>query len=86
IEPTLISGSTVMINHNRCVPKQRRIYAFLIDDELFVRRLEAMPDDMVLIHSDNPAYKTRILQGANLDQLDVIGEVVWSGRGVEATN
>lgn len=49
-----------------------------------VRRLEAMSDDMVLIHSDNPAYKTRILQGANLDQFKVIGEIVWSGHDVGA--
>lgn len=58
------------------------IYAFLIGDELFVKRLEIIPDDMLLIHSDNGAYETRVLKAADLDQFKVLGEIVWSGHDV----
>jgi phage repressor protein C with HTH and peptisase S24 domain len=82
MEPTLKSGAMVMINHNRRDPGARRIYAFRQGDDLRVKRLEWLTPEQLLISSDNPAHKAELLTQPDMDDLEIIGEVVWSGANV----
>ena len=79
MEPTLLDGATVLVDHQRRDPAVRKgIYALRIGDELFVKRLEAV-DGLLVITSDNTTYSSRALGGAQLVDVDVIGRVVWQG-------
>jgi len=80
--PTLKSGAMAIINHNRRDPRKRRVYALRQGDELRVKRLERLGPDQLLITSDNPDYPAELLSGADLDDVEIIGEVVWSGAAL----
>ena len=79
MEPTLRDGAMVLINHDRTVIMPRRIYAFREGNDLYVKRLEQVADQLIVL-SDNPDAQTRILTGVDLEQVAVIGEVVWVGE------
>jgi phage repressor protein C with HTH and peptisase S24 domain len=77
--PTITNGAMVLVDHNRTTLRRRRIYAFRQGEELFVKRLEKAGDQVIVL-SDNPDHETRLIGGAELEQLAVLGEVVWSGK------
>ena len=82
MEPTLQNGSIALINHNRTRLTGRRVYALRQGDDLFVKRLEKLADDQLLIHSDNTAHQTRLVSGYDLEQTVILGEVVWSAASI----
>lgn len=82
MEPTLLDGSVVLIDHNKSVVKENRIYAFREGDELFVKRLVRLNGSTLSIGSDNPAYPSRILTDEEISAIHIIGEVVWMARNI----
>jgi len=83
MEPTLKSGAMVMLDTRISeTVKKRKIYAFRYGQELFIKRLERISPDTLIAHSDNAAYDTMVITGADLEQFKLCGEVVWSGHKV----
>lgn len=79
MEPTLLDGATVLVDHQRRDPAVRRgIFALRIGEELFVKRLEKVAE-LLVISSDNPTHSSRALGGRDLAEVEVIGRVVWQG-------
>lgn len=80
MEPTFGRTSVALINHRRTTIQPRRCYAFLQDDVMHIKRLEKLSESQLLVTSDNPKYRSVLLYGEQLDQVEIVGEVVWAGQ------
>lgn len=75
----LEDGDTVMIDQGRNTLEGEGVYVLLLDDHLFAKRLQRQFDGSVLIISHNKAYKEMTVPRERLDELHIIGRVVWAG-------
>jgi len=82
MEPTLISGDLVLIDHSRSyVAAQGGIYAIAVHNEIMIKRIHIVfPDGKLKIISDNPKYET---MEAEIDKVHINGKVIWYGREIE---
>ena len=82
MEPTLLSGDLVLIDHNRnFVDPQGGIYAIALNDSIMIKRLQVIyPAKTLKIISDNNRYEPL---EAMTDQVRVNGKVIWFGREIE---
>lgn len=78
MQPTLKDGSMVLIDQQRNEASKKNVYAFCEDGAVYVKRLERLNDETMLVHSDNPDYETRSLVGHEINSIRIIGQVVWS--------
>lgn len=67
-------------NAPRDVVKRDGIYVVRLDDKLLVKRLQLDMLGGLYVMSDNSTYKTLHIPAAQLEELAVIGRVVWTGR------
>lgn len=75
--PTLKDGDTVLINTAATSVRDDAVYAVLYHGELYVKRLFRLPGGGVELRSDNPRHPSREIQGADLEHLIILGEMVW---------
>jgi phage repressor protein C with HTH and peptisase S24 domain len=82
MSPTLNAGDDILVDPVDSAERLRDgIYVLRIDDALVVKRLALHPMGRRLtVQSDNPAYPD--WPDCSLDQIQVIGRVIWSGRKV----
>lgn len=76
--PSIPDGSLVLVHRAEMSVESGNIYAFSIDDELFVKRLfriEEKGERGFLMISDNPGYKPQKLLGMNASRLRIAGRV-----------
>lgn len=78
MEPTIRAGSIALIDQQRTDPAKNRIYAFVDDGELRMKRLQMMPHKAIGMFSDNPAYLPEIKKHSDLHGFKILGEVVWT--------
>ncbi|MGL4208432.1 MAG: helix-turn-helix domain-containing protein [Candidatus Adiutrix sp.] len=78
MQPTFADGDLLLINVGQCQIYQGQAYAIKLDGCLLVNRVEIRPGGIYRIVSDNreiaPPYEI------DSKQMDVLGQVVWSGR------
>lgn len=67
-------------NTPREVVKRDGVYVVRLDDKLLVKRLQLDMLGGLLVKSDNQAYDTLHVPADRLDDIAVIGRVVWTGR------
>ncbi len=58
-----------------------KIYVFCYKSEIYVKRLSRNLDE-IIIKSDNPDYGTRIIEGEDIQDLDIIGQIVGIVRNI----
>ena len=81
MEPTLLDGDLVMVNHGRdSIASQGGIYAISIDDEIMIKRVQPVFPDRLLVISDNKRYPTQEIAAENVR---VNGKVIWYARDLE---
>jgi len=81
MSPTLHDGDLVMIDERRTTVRNRHVYAFVdIDGSARVKRVELVPDQLLILTSDNPAHPTETRTGPDMNRLRVLGEIVWSAH------
>ena len=80
--PTLNAGDDILVDLGDAADRLRDgIYVLRIDDAVVVKRLALNPlGRTVTVQSDNPAYSD--WPDCSLDQVKVIGRVIWSGRRI----
>jgi phage repressor protein C with HTH and peptisase S24 domain len=80
--PTLNAGDDILVDLGDAGERLRDgIYVLRIDDALVVKRLALNPmGRRVTIQSDNPAYAD--WPDCDLNDINCIGRVIWSGRKV----
>ena len=79
MEPEIKEGDMVLIDQSRSDVLSGGIYAVGVEDTVMVKRVERLPGTLVL-RSDNMDYSPIHLSGDELDNVRVIGQVLWSSR------
>ena len=80
--PTLNHGDDILVDPGDAAERLRDgIYVLRADDALVVKRLALHPmGRRVTVQSDNPAYPD--WPDCSLDQIQIIGRVIWAARKV----
>nr|WP_321513671.1 helix-turn-helix transcriptional regulator [uncultured Pseudodesulfovibrio sp.] len=79
MEPEIKEGDMVLIDQARSDVLSGGIYAVGVEDTVMVKRVERLPGTLVL-RSDNTDYSPIHLSGDELDNVRVIGQVLWASR------
>lgn len=79
MEPELKNGDTVLIDLVQKAILGGAIYAVGLDDTIMVKRLEKRPDKLVLL-SDNKEYSPIYFEGEEINNVHIIGKVIWICR------
>ncbi|MEQ5835482.1 helix-turn-helix transcriptional regulator [Marinobacter sp. NFXS9] len=80
MEPTISDNETVLIDTSVKDLSDGQIYVIRNDDHLLVKRIQKLWNDGVKLLSDNKEYPPQEISSADLEQLEVIGKVVWVGK------
>ncbi|ARE84989.1 helix-turn-helix transcriptional regulator [Roseovarius mucosus] len=81
MSPTLHDGDLVMIDERRTTVRNRHVYAFVdVDGSARVKRVELVPDQLIILTSDNAAHPTETRTGPDMNRLRILGEIVWSAH------
>ena len=79
MEPEIKEGDLVLIDESRTDVLSGSIYAVGVEDTVMVKRVERLPGTLVL-RSDNTDYAPIHLAGDELNNVRVIGKVLWASR------
>ncbi|CCO23779.1 LexA family transcriptional regulator [Maridesulfovibrio hydrothermalis] len=79
MEPELKEGDIVLLDQSKHNILAGGIYAIGVEDTVMVKRVEKRPGQVVL-HSDNTDYSPIFLGGDELENVRVLGRVVWVSR------
>lgn len=77
-EPVLSDGDTVMVDLRRKDMRGDAVYVIHLDDHLYAKRLQRQFDGSLHIISENKAYQDVVVPKSHLDELEIVGRVVWS--------
>lgn len=80
--PTIQDGAVMVVDHSQREIQNGCIYAFNIDGDLVVKRIERLWDKTINLISDNPRYATKNLKPKQVSQLDCIGRVFYVAQRV----
>jgi len=79
MEPEMRDGDTVLIDQSQKNILAGAIFALGIEDTIMVKRVEKHPNKLVL-RSDNRDYAPIYLEGQEVDQVRILGKVIWVCR------
>ena len=79
MEGLLSDGDTVMVDHSRNALEGEGVYVLQLDGHLYAKRLQRQFDGSVHIISENKAYRDMVVPKDHLDDLTIVGRVVWAG-------
>lgn len=83
MHPTLQNGDLVLLDTSRSKVEGDAIYCFRDGDgNLMIKRIQRLPDGVIVVISDNKEYKQYSLVGEKAESLAVVGRVVWFGRQI----
>ena len=80
MEPTIQNGALVLVDHSIHSIRDDGIYAFRMDDALFIKRVQTQMKGGVLLLSDNPAYPSQMVDNLEAVQFSILGQVRWVGN------
>ena len=75
----LSDGDTVLIDHGRNTLEGEAVYVIQLDDHLYAKRLQRQFNGSIHIISENKAYRDMVVPKEQLNDLRIIGRVVWAG-------
>ena len=79
--PGLRDGDVALVDRGRTSIRNGRVYAFVdLDRQARIKRLQRLDDSTLLIRYDNPDYTWELYRGTDMNRVEMIGEVVWSGH------
>ena len=79
MEPEIKEGDTVLIDQSQGRIIAGGVFALGIEDTVMIKRVEKQPGALIL-HSDNTDYSSIRLMGEELDQVRIIGKLIWIAR------
>ena len=80
MESTISDNETVMVDTSKQKLRDGHIYVIRNGDHLLVKRIQTLWNDGVQLLSDNKEYPAQEISITNIDNLEVIGKVVWVGK------
>lgn len=82
MEGVLSDRDVILVNQAECRPGTG-LYVLRMDGELFVKRIQRLPEGMLEISSANEAYRPFTISTLSPpSDFEIIGRVVWFGRQV----
>lgn len=79
MSPTVLDGDILLVDRQRTTVDRDSIYIVRSDDGLRVKRLQRLMGGGVRVSSDNRAYAEEVV---SVEQLVVVGQVVWKGGAI----
>lgn len=80
MEPTLSNGDLILVDTSTKKVEDNAIYVLRYNGSLMVKRIQRKIDGSLIIKSDNLVYEPEMVSGEAVNELHVVGRVVWSGR------
>ncbi len=80
MHPVIPDGALLIVDHSQRDIRNGHIMVVGVGDDLLVKRIRRRLDGLIDLISDNPAYAAETLGEAALDQLRVVGRVVYFCR------
>ncbi|WP_105169067.1 XRE family transcriptional regulator [Pseudoalteromonas sp. T1lg23B] len=80
MEPTIHNNNTILVDLSDKKLSEGLIYVVRLGEELYAKRLQQYLDGSVRLISDNKEYVDQHVQPHELEQLEIIGKVVWIGK------
>ncbi|MBD9406257.1 helix-turn-helix transcriptional regulator [Acidovorax sp. ACV02] len=78
-EPKIPDGAVVLVNRGDRERLNGDLFAFRVDGELLIKRLERIDGVGILATADNPNFKPKQKVYASVIDFEVIGRAVWTG-------
>lgn len=78
-EPRIMDGSVVLVDRGDCERLNGDFFAFRMDGELLIKRLEYVDGVGILATAENPNFKPKTKFYTNVQDFEVIGRAVWVG-------
>ncbi|HEY0664447.1 MAG TPA: LexA family transcriptional regulator [Gallionella sp.] len=77
--PTLRPGDTILLDRRAARPDREGIYIIRMNEVSLIKRLQIMPDGLIKISGDNPAYATFTVNLGEIHNgsISILGRVVW---------
>lgn len=82
MEPTVPDGAIVLIDTSRRKDGEDGIYALMAGEDVRIKRLHFATFGGLTLMSDNPAYPDEKFGRGEIDQIKIVGKVVWVGSGL----
>ena len=82
MEPELKNGDTVLVDRSKNEILAGAIYAVGVEDTVLIKRVEKLPDKLVLI-SDNEKYSPTYITGDDINRVRVLGKIIWICREIK---
>lgn len=79
MEPTIGDGDILLIDKTDQALSNSRIYALVVDETLFCKRIRRSIKGEIWLTSDNKSYPDEQLDSDDTRDIRIIGQVVWSG-------
>jgi len=80
MSPTLQNEDVIFVDRSDIDVKSHKIYVYLFEDEVYVKRFIKRLDGTVEIKSDNVEYGSEIIDKDSLKSMNIIGRVVKNMR------
>ncbi|SLN38481.1 putative HTH-type transcriptional regulator [Aquimixticola soesokkakensis] len=80
MHPMIPDGSLLVVDHSQTEIRNGHIMVINVSGDLLVKRVRHRLDGTVELTSDNPLYPPEVIGTSSLDQLRVIGRVVYFCR------
>lgn len=80
MEPTLLSGDLVLVDHSKDATTRGGLFAITIDQEILIKRIQPLMGSKLLVISDNEKYTALEIDAENIL---INGKVVWFARELE---
>lgn len=77
--PTLHDGDRVLVDMSQRLVNREGVYLLQSEDGLMAKRLKDNKGDLY-VTSDNPDFKSWVIEKENRDSAPVMGKVVWCAR------
>ncbi len=78
-EPKIPDGAVVLVNRGDRERLNGDLFAFRVDGELLIKRLEMIDGVGILATAENPHFKPKQVVYRNPPDFEVIGKAVWTG-------
>lgn len=78
--PTIPDGSLLVVDHSQREVANGYITVIGVGDDLLVKRIRRRLDGMVELISDNAAYAPEVIAADRLEQLRIVGRVIYFCR------
>ncbi|WP_295851022.1 S24 family peptidase [uncultured Xylophilus sp.] len=78
-EPKIADGAVVLVNRGDRERLDGDFFAFRVDGNLLIKRLELLEGAGIVATAENPNFKPKMKIYSNEDDFEVIGRAVWTG-------